>query len=148
MSDEIRKTLFLAMFSVLALVALVGCGDDRSPPKAGARMVGFHPDHLPDIPLPRAGYQFDPAYDQLAMVTAGGLVRRFEVSMIQRANAAEQTQAELLAWYKGDLTATGWTLAEGGDEKQLWRKGSEELRLETGRSGGRTTIRLRLRPTQ
>lgn len=151
-SPEVRNSLLNnVIFSSLVVLLLLGCGEERENTplqKPGAVQVGFRPDQFPDIPLPRAGYMTDPAYDQLAMAVAGGAVRRFEVALIQRENAQPQSGAELLAWYQRDLGAAGWTLAEDGAETQVWHKGSEHLRLETGRSGSRTTIRLRLRPAR
>lgn len=128
------------------LLMLGGCGAERPTPKATTSQIGCYTDQFPDIPLPRFGYQLDAAHDQLAMAVAGGAVRRFDINMIQRDNAALQPAAELLAWYRRDLAETGWTLFEEGDDFQLWNKNNERLRLETGRRSGRTTLSFRLRP--
>lgn len=139
----------MAALAVMAgLLIFTGCGDERANGKTSNTMAGFHPEQFPDIPLPRSGYQLDPAFDQLALTTGGGLVRRFEVAMIQRENAPKQTPADLLGWYRRDLAATGWNLIESDETSQFWRKDQDELRFETGRSSGRTTIRLRLRPAK
>lgn len=147
MSASVRMSRPPILCMVCGILLLAGCAEERQPPqKPGAPQVGFRPDQFPDIPLPRTGFMPDPAHDQLAIAVAGGMVRRFDVSLIQRDNAASQPSTELLTWYRRDLELAGWTLAEDGDGIQRWRKGTETLALETGRSGGRTTIRLRLRP--
>ncbi len=146
-SPAARQSLSPILCAGLGILLLAGCAEERQPPqKPGAPQVGFRPDQFPDIPLPRSGFMPDPTRDQLALAVAGGMVRRFDVSLIQREHAASQPSAELLSWYRRDLELAGWTLAEDGDGIQRWRKGTETLSLETGRSGGRTTIRLRLRP--
>lgn len=133
----------LASLAVLAL--LTGCGDDERatapPPSAGA----FSPEQFADIPIPR-GYVFSPAQDQLAVRLAGGAVRRFDVALEQRENAEPQAVANLLTEMQRDLTAQGWVQAAGRSDLLEWTKGQERLVLETGRTGGRTSIRIRLRP--
>jgi hypothetical protein len=130
------------------LLVLAGCFGDEprtiaQPPAATA----FAPEQFNDIPLPR-GYMFSPGRDQLAVSLAGGTVRRFEVVMEQRENAAPQPPADLLHEMGRDLRSHGWQAEQGPAGNQHWRKGQERLLLETGRSGGRTTIRIRLRPDQ
>jgi hypothetical protein len=134
-----------AVSSLAALALLTGCGDDQraSAPPPGAS--AFSPDQFPDIPIPR-GYVFSPGQDQLAVTLAGGAVRRFDVVLEQRANAEPQPATNLLAEMQRDLTALGWVQAAGRSDLLEWTKGQERLVLETGRTGGRTSIRLRLRP--
>lgn len=137
---------WLAVMILAVLLVLSGCGDDERtvvpPPSASA---AFTPEQFPDIPLPR-GYVFSPEQDQLAVSLAGGTVRRFEVTMEQRENAEPQAADSLLREMQRDLTALGWLLAPNREDLLEWWKGQERLVLETGRTGGRTTIRLRLRP--
>jgi hypothetical protein len=82
----------------------------------------------------------------LAVNLAGGTVRRFDVSMEQRENADPQPIDGLLGEMQRDLSALGWLVAPNRKDLLEWWKGQERLVLETGRTGGRTTIRLRLRP--
>ena len=134
-----------ALCSLTVLALLAGCGDDKRtsapPPSTGA----FSPEQFPDIPIPR-GYVFSPGQDQLAVTLAGGAVRRFDVVLEQRENAEPQLVANLLAEMQRDLTSQGWVQAAGHSDLREWTKGQERLVLETGRTGGRTSIRLRLQP--
>lgn len=138
-------TIRWMLSSVAALVFLTGCSDDERttapPPTASA----FSPEQFPDIPIPR-GYVFSPTQDQLAVRLAGGTVRRFDVALEQRENAEPQPAASLLAEMQRDLTAMGWVPAVERKDVLEWTKGQERLVLETGRTGGRTSIRIRLRP--
>lgn len=133
----------LAALVVLGL--LCGCGEDERtappPPSAGA----FSPDQFGDIPIPR-GYVFSPTKDQLAVSLAGGTVRRFDVFLEQRENAEPQASASLLSEMQRDLSSHGWIPDATGATPLEWTKGKERLVLETGRTGGRTSIRIRLRP--
>ena len=140
-----RHGIFAAFAALTAVVFLVGCGEAETRPTP-QRPVGFQPERFPDIALPRGGYMYSPGEEQLAVSLAGGTVRRFEVAMERREGIADQTPAELLAQLKRDLEQRGWTLASASDERQAWRKGGEELVLETGRADSRTIIRYRLRP--
>jgi hypothetical protein len=126
-------------------VLLAGCGDPEPRP-VSQRPFGFQPERFPDIALPRSGYMYSPGEEQLAVAFAGGTVRRFEVAMERREGLADQTPAELLAQLSRDLEQRGWALTVPGEQRQHWRKGGEELVLETGRADSRTTIRYRLRP--
>ena len=128
-----------------ALALLAGCSDPEAVRvTAPARPAGFEPERFPDIALPRAGYMFSLGEDQLAVAIANGSIRRFEVSLEQRENQPPQDPAELLGQVGRDLAVRGWV--KGDDRGLRWRKGSEELALETGRTDGRTSIRYRLRP--
>ncbi|MBA3709762.1 MAG: hypothetical protein H0W83_13195, partial [Planctomycetes bacterium] len=69
-------------------------------------------------------------------------VRRFEVSMRQRDGAQDDPPAAALARYDSELPPCGWTRLGAGH----WRKGTEELIIEAGRSGGLTSIRFHLLP--
>ncbi len=129
-----------------ALALLGGCGDD--PPrdaKHPPRPMAFFPEKFPDIPLP-GGYMLSPGEDQLAVALAGDTVRRFEVSLERRPSAPPQAQTELFARVKRDLSDHGWQVQSEDADAQHWRKGTEELVVEAGRTGSRTTIRYRLRP--
>jgi hypothetical protein len=122
-----------------------GCEDDARTTAPTPPQGAFYPEQFSDIPLPR-GYVFSPGQDQLAVTIAGGAVRRFEVSMEQRETAEPQSAASLLSEMERDLTARGWIPAPMSSDKLDWQKDKERLVLETGRTGGRSTIRLRLRP--
>lgn len=134
------------MVAGAALVVLgSGCEDDTRTTAPLPPQGAFSPEQFSDIPLPR-GYVFSPGQDQLAVTLAGGAVRRFEVRMEQRETAEPQSSASLLSEMERDLTTRGWTPDPMSGEKLEWQKGKERLVLETGRTGGRSTIRLRLRP--
>lgn len=139
-------TLGDVIISLAVVVMLVGCGEaERTTPPPQQSMGAFSPEQFSDIPLPR-GYVFSPDQDQLAVTLAGGTVRRFEVAMEQRESAEPQLAINLLNEMQRDLTALGWLLAPNRTDLMEWWKGQERLVLETGRTGTRTTIRLRLRP--
>ncbi len=128
------------------LFALMGCGEaERANTPPPSSLTAFSPEQFADIPLPR-GYVFSPEKDQLAVTLAGGAVRRFEVSLEQREGAEPQSFDSLLREMQRELLAMGWLVAPNRDDLREWLKGQERLVLETGRTGGRTTIRLRLRP--
>lgn len=132
--------------AVAAVLVLAACSEsERTTPPPPPSAAAFSPEQFPDIPLPR-GYVFSPDQDQLAVTLAGGTVRRFEVMLEQRENAEPQPPDSLLREMQRDLTALGWVAAPGSSTLLEWSKGQERLVLETGRTGGRTTIRLRLRP--
>jgi hypothetical protein len=130
--------------STIAVFLLMSCSEEPRaiPPAAGP--TAFSPEQFSDIPLPR-GYAFSPGEDQLTVTLAGGTVRRFEVVMEQRESAKQQSAVELLDEMERDLTSRGWITAPNHSDKLQWHKGQERLVLETGRTNGRTTIRLRLR---
>jgi hypothetical protein len=132
-------------FLVVIALLVVGCDETKRsappPQTAGA----FSPEQFADIPIPR-GYVFSPGHDQLAVTLAGGSVRRFDVVLEQRETAEPQPVAALLGEMERDLTAQGWVQAADHRDLLEWTKGQERLVLETGRTGGRTSIRLRLRP--
>jgi hypothetical protein len=135
-----------------ALVAalLCSCMSSRDPTLVAHRPSGYHPELFPDIPLPPQ-YVLDPDSDQLAVAYAGGAIRRFEVSMVQKANVPAQRPAELLTLYSSWLKRAGWAPVSQKDDEQRWRKegadgATEELLVQAGRSGSRTTIQFHLRP--
>ena len=139
------SVLPLAGLAVLLSLAL-GCTDsERTAPPPTSASSAFSPAQFPDLPLPR-GYVFSPDKDQLAVALAGGTVRRFDVTMEQRESAEPQSFASLLGEMQRDLTAAGWVAAPGHNDLREWVKGQDRLVLETGRTGARTTIRLRLLP--
>lgn len=139
-----RAVEWLCASAIFALL-LTGCSDPEAVRvTAPARPAGFEPERFPDIALPRAGYMYSLGEDQLAVAIANGSIRRFEVALVQRENQPPQDPAELLSQIGHDLAARGWVKAD--DHGLRWRKGSEELALETGRTDGRTSIRYRLRP--
>ncbi len=126
-------------------VLLLGCDDETRTTAPPTAHVAFSPEKFADIPLPR-GYVFSSGQDQLAVTLAGGAVRRFEVTMEQRETSEPQPPAQLLGEMERDLIARGWKQAPNRNDGIEWHKGQERLVLETGRTAGRTTIRLRLRP--
>ncbi len=131
-----------------AAVFLVGCfGDEPRTVQPKATPSVFVPEQFTDISLPK-GYMFSPEEDQLAVSLADGAVRRFEILLEQRPNAQPQSPADLLLQMERDLEQRGWEKVTNSGLNQEWRKNQERLLLETGRSSGRTTIRLRLRPVQ
>lgn len=141
----VPRDLTRSLVAATLLVVLGGCGDEgrtTAPPPGPSAVV---PEQFSDIPLPR-GYVFSPDVDQLAVALAGGTVRRFDVSLQQRENAEFQAPNQLLLEMERDLTSLGWIAEKGRSDGLSWEKGRERLVLETGRTGGRTTIRLRLRP--
>ncbi len=139
-------TLRQVVIAVATLVMLAGCGEaERATPPPQQSMGAFSPEQFADIPLPR-GYVFSPDQDQLAVTLAGGTVRRFDVALEQRETSEPQLATSLLSEMQRDLTALGWLLAPNRTDLLEWWKGQERLVLETGRTGTRTTIRLRLRP--
>jgi hypothetical protein len=109
--------------------------------------AAFAPELFSDIPLP-PGFMFSPDTDQLALVVGDNVIRRFEVTLEQRPSANAQMPDAVLERMEQLLTPQGWKKISAESRRQTWHKGPEHLLLETGRSGGRTTIRLRLRPTQ
>ena len=129
----------------VAIFTLTSCSEETRANPPAASPAAFSPEQFSDIPLPR-GYAFSPGHDQLAVTLAGGTVRRFEVFMEQRESAKTQLTAELLDQMGHELSARGWAAAPNRSDKLQWHKGQEQLVLETGRTDGRTTIRLRLRP--
>lgn len=138
-----RTAWTVGLLAVLGLLA--GCGDEARTTAPPAAHAAFSPEQFADIPLPR-GYVFSPGQDQLAVTLAGGAVRRFEVTMEQRETAEPQPVAQLLGEMERDLSARGWKQSSERTDGLEWHKGQERLVLETGRTAGRTTIRLRLRP--
>ncbi len=142
----VRVMAHVVVMAMAALLVMPACSDSEraaAPPPAAAS--SFSPEQFPDIPIPR-GYVFSPDQDQLAVSLAGGTVRRFEVTLEQRQTAEPQPADSLLREMQRELTALGWLLAPNREDLLEWWKGQERLVLETGRTGGRTTIRLRLRP--
>jgi hypothetical protein len=138
---SVRQTII----SMAVLAVLVGCSEPERTNAPPLSIGAFSPEQFADIPMPR-GYVFSPDKDQLAVNLAGGAVRRFEVTMEQREAAEPQSVASLLSEMQRDLTTLGWSVAPERKDLLEWTKGQERLVLETGRTGGRTTIRLRLRP--
>ena len=126
------------------LLAFAGCSDEPRTTAPAATSGAFTPEHFADIPLPR-GYVLSSERDQLAVALAAGTVRRFDVWMEQRENAEPQAPSALLGEMERDLVAKGWAPVPE-HAKLEWVKEQERLVLETGRTGGRTSIRIRLRP--
>jgi hypothetical protein len=127
------------------VVLLIGCSDDTRTTAPVPGPAAVVPEQFSDIPLPR-GYVFSSEADQLAVALAGGTVRRFDISLQQRETADLQPPNQLLLEMERDLTSLGWVAEKGTSDRLTWEKGRERLVLETGRTGGRTIIRLRLRP--
>jgi hypothetical protein len=138
----------LRCWPLLVALLIFGCfGDEPRTVQPTPTPAVFVPELFTDISLPK-GYMFTPGEDQLAVSMANGAVRRFEVALEQRPSAVSQNPSDLLSEMANDLHKRGWELQESRGLKQQWRKEQERLLLETGRSGGRTTIRLSLRPLQ
>lgn len=144
---RLRKLAGQALLVGLALAA-AGCGNDR-PKAAPLRPAGYQPERFPDIPLP-PDYVLVEGSDQLAVVMAEGAVRRFEVSMIRREQSPDERPEDLQATYRRLMPSRGWAAVDERGRLQRWSRtspaGGEVLTIETGRSGGRTTIVFRLRP--
>jgi len=133
---------------LVMVVLLAGCfGDEPRSTAAAPTPAVFVPEQFTDIPLPKS-YMFAVGEDQLAVSFANGAVRRFEVALEQRESASPQSPEELLQEMERNLLRRGWIQDSNSGLNQQWHKGQEHLLLETGRSGGRTNIRLRLRPIQ
>ncbi len=130
----------------LAGLGLAACAPLHSqpPPKVErSRPASCHTEDFPDIPLfPLVGYEMDPNADQLAVSLAGGTVRRFEISMVQRNAQLDDPPAAVLARYAIELAPWGWRQEDAAH----WVKGQERLFIEAGRSGRFTTVRFHLRP--
>lgn len=139
------QRLLATVAVAVSLFFLPGCGDEERPKPKPVVPVSFHPEQFPDIPVP-VGYGFALGQDQLAITLAGGLVRRFEVTLERRDNAPPQNPAEALTEVKRLLPTTGWQLIAADDSTQRWSKSAELLVVETGRAASRTTIQFRLRP--
>ncbi len=130
----------------LAGISLAACAPLHSqpPPKIErSKPVACHTEDFPDIPLfPLTGYEMDPNADQLAMSLAGGTVRRFEITMVQRNAQLDDPPAAVLARYAIELAPWGWRQ----EDNAHWVKAGERLFIEAGRSGRFTTVRFHLRP--
>ena len=128
----------------IALLIMVGCARSHQSPQTQLyHPPAYHPEQFPDIPMfPLGGYVLTPEEDQLAIAFAGGTVRRFEVSMRQRDGAKDDPPSAVLERYDSEMPPLGWTRLAPGH----WRKGTEELVIEAGRSGGLTSIRFHLLP--
>lgn len=136
--------------AILAL-ALAACGQAKSgPARTVNRPPAFHPELFPDIKLPPA-FVLQPGHDQLAVVYAGGNIRRFEVFMIQKEGSKDQKPAEVLDLYRKWLPEAGWKAVASDGREQRWRKVDDrglgdELVVRSGRTSSRTTIQFQLRP--
>jgi hypothetical protein len=137
--------------SLCALLALSACVlaacaplHSQPPPKPErSRPVAVHTEDFPDISLlPLRGYEMDPAFDQLAMSLAGGTVRRYEISMIQRNPLPDDPPEAVLSRFAIELAPLGWRQ----EDRAHWVNGRERLFIEAGRSGRLTTVRFHLRP--
>lgn len=142
---------FAAGAALLMVGCLIGCGSQpvaRVAPNQQAR--GYHPERFPDLPLP-PGFVLEPDRDQLAVSVGGGLLRRFDVSLVQKPEAKAQTTAQILEWYGTILPGFGWIPASTtARERSFHRVRSpevaERLRVSAHSSGGVTGVRLRLEP--
>lgn len=137
------------MVGLMACV-LAGCGETETRSTASRVPArGYHPEQFPDIPLV-ASFALDPSCDQLALAIGGSLVRRFQVSLVQRNASVVQSPAEVLDWYSKILPGLGWT-AElvTGQGRSFSRQRSaeiaERLQIVASRSGV-TRVELRLMP--
>lgn len=140
-----------AAAAVLMALGLAGCGSEpevRLGLHSTAR--GYHPEQFPDIPLP-PGFVLESNRDQLAVSVGGGLLRRFDVGMVEKPNSKPQTPSEILTWYEQRLPSLGWIPDPStGQQRTFHRNHSAEvgevLRLSADKSGIATRIRLRLEP--
>ncbi len=144
------RCLGAAVVAVAIALALAGCGD-RDEARIMPRPQGFHPDRFPDIRLP-PGFTLREGRDQLAVTYAGGAVRRLDVSLIAKPDD-HQDPDEAMAWFVRVLPKSGWGAIEAEDDARVrsWRRPTmagetEELLVETSRSGTRSTVHLRLVP--
>ena len=137
--------------SLAVALLLIGCGGDGQRAQTAATPRAYHPEHFPDIPLP-PGYQLTPGHDQLAVAMAGGVVRRFDVCMVAKANQPEVMRpAALLGWYAERLPALGWTAvqADAGEQRyrRSWPEGvGEELTITAAGSLAGPTVEFHLAP--
>jgi hypothetical protein len=137
--------------ALLALLVLVGCGGAATrPPAANLPARGYHPELFPDIPL-APSFVLDPGRDQLAVSAGGGLVRRFDVGLLQKGDAKVQSPSEILDWYGRILPGLGWTAAGVASRERLFRRErsaevAEILHVAAGNHGGVTGLDLRLEP--
>jgi hypothetical protein len=129
----------------VGLLCLAGCGEAPPRPTLVHRPTAFYPEQFPDIPLP-LGFAFMTDEDQLAVSLAGGTVRRYEVSMEQRAGQVERPIPDVLHELEGELAYRGWVRVRADAASQDWVKGNERLLITTGRNDTRTIIRYHLRP--
>ena len=140
----------LAAVCALALLA-AGCRGEGQRAQIAATPRAYHPQHFPDIPLP-PGYQLSPGHDQLAVAMAGGVVRRFDVWMVAKANQPEVLRpAALLGWYAERLPALGWTPAHAGSGEHRYRRSwpegvGEELTIIAAGSLAGPTVEFHLAP--
>lgn len=144
-----RTTRHVLLGAALAAALLAGCGEDR--PTAPERQPrAYHPERFPDIPLP-PGFAIDPERDQLAVVMAGGLVRRFDVRVLEKPGPRQRPEA-VLAWYDDRLPALGWTPEQRTGGRRTWTRTHPEgvaERLEIAAEGAlATAVELRLRPAR
>jgi len=132
---------------ILAVALLGGCSEaERAAPLA--RPDGFHPERFPDIPLP-AGFAPDGSHDQLAMVIAGGQIRRFDVALIAKNPDADVGRA--LTRWRETLPGLGWELVAGDSDSQRWLRRNatrvgEQLVINTGSTGGKATVHVQIQP--
>jgi len=140
-----------AVAAVLVVLGLAGCGGEpeaRQGLRSSAR--GYHPEQFPDIPLP-PGFVLDPDRDQLAVAVGGGLLRRFDVGMVQKFNAKPQSPTEIMTWYEQVLPNLGWIPDPSSGQQRVFHRHlspevSEILRVHADTSGMSTRVRLRLEP--
>jgi hypothetical protein len=145
-----RPLVMAALAAVALAAALGGCADAKRP-AAPAPPRAYHPERFPDIPLP-PGFMLAPGHDQLAVAMAGGMVRRFEVWMVEKPGGTQATRpGEVLAWYDQRLPGLGWrpalaTVGERRFRRLLDAAPGEELTILASASMSGTTVEFHLAP--
>jgi hypothetical protein len=140
------------LLAALLTVAIAGC-DDRPDSKPVIRPSGYHPEQFSDIPLP-PGFVLRSDHDQLALVLAGGAIRRFSVAMIEgeRLAKTDVSSSDVLGEYTRRLPNLGWkSLPSSSRDQQRWfkpqagnAKRGEILTITLGSSGMKTTATFML----
>ncbi|HYE07791.1 MAG TPA: hypothetical protein VEL07_19895 [Planctomycetota bacterium] len=143
-------TIRAGVAAVIVALMLAGC-DGRDEASILPRPQGFHPERFPDIRMP-PGFALREGRDQLAVTYAGGAVRRLDVSLIAKPDD-HQDPSEAMAWFARVLPPSGWraVAAEPDASVRTWHRRTaadetEELQVETGRSGTRAVVHVTLAP--
>jgi hypothetical protein len=115
-------------------------------------MGWFQPERFEDLPLWSLGsYKMVEGKPQLAIASAGGAVRRLDLSYRSPGQDRGETPANVLVRLGVELATSGWdersrTTGKDGRVEGRWIKGDEELLVAAGRDGDATTVRLLIGP--